>query len=709
MKKYLGKVHVEKRVAQGFLLTAVVLAVLGVFSFTSTERLIDTARLLSHTTRVINNAEQVIKAIVDIETGQRGYVITGKEEFLEPYHESAKTVDFYVNKLDSLTEGSKSQQLKIDQLRSLSHRQLAWTTQVIHARKEKFENAQKMVLAGEGKRLTDAIRKIIKNIQDEERQNFARGNTISRASLQQFQYSFVGLAVFIFFLITCLFFIINKSIKARKDVEEDLSTSVLEARDLYDNAPCGYFSVNESILITDVNQTLLRWLGFSKEELVGKVKFEELLTAESKVSFLTSFTVDFEKYKRDGYVNDLEFDFLRKDGTTFPVIVSSILLFNESEFAGSRTTVSDNTDRKRAQEELKRSNDLLFNLFEYNPASIVVSRLHDAKIINVNGVFLSSFGFDSKDEVIGKTARELNIVASPEQREELAELLKTNKIIKDFEIQAFTRQGRPFWVSTSILMMEVDGLPCLFSISLDISNRKRTEEQLKAANAELEAFTYSVSHDLRAPLRSIVGYTQILSEDYGSRFDDEGRRVMNVVIHNTKRMGQLIDDLLDFSRISRKELARAQVNMKELVENIVQELVEQENGRQLDIRVHSLESANADNNTIRQVWINLISNALKYSRNMEVTKIEIGSFEKNDQRCYYIRDNGAGFDMQYVDKLFGVFQRLHKMNEFEGTGIGLALVKTIVKRHGGYVWAEGELNKGATFYFALPSNEQIEV
>ena len=176
-------------------------------------------------------------------------------------------------------------------------------------------------------------------------------------------------------------------------------------------------------------------------------------------------------------------------------------------------------------------------------------------------------------------------------------------------------------------------------------------------------------------------------------------------------MGQLVDDLLDFSRMGRKELVRANVNMNELVQDILQELTALENGRKLNIRVMPLDPSKADLSMLRQVWTNLISNALKYSSKKEVTEIEIGSRwtdarmqDGQEEICYYISDNGAGFDMQYANKLFGVFQRLHKMNEFEGTGVGLALVKRIIQRHGGRVWAEGKINEGAKFYYTLPQN-----
>ncbi len=228
------------------------------------------------------------------------------------------------------------------------------------------------------------------------------------------------------------------------------------------------------------------------------------------------------------------------------------------------------------------------------------------------------------------------------------------------------------------------------------------ELETKKINSDLEAFSYSVSHDLRAPLRSINGYSQILIEDYAPKLDDEGNRVLSVIINNAKKMGQLIDDLLEFSRLGRQEINRSNVDVTEQVQAISSELLERETNRKIDLTIQPLGSATIDPNMMRQVWINLIGNAIKYSRNKETAVIEIGRTDQKDKAVFYVKDNGAGFDMAYMDKLFGVFQRLHKNNEFEGTGVGLALVKRIVDRHKGAIWAEAKLNEGATFYFSLP-------
>jgi signal transduction histidine kinase len=248
-------------------------------------------------------------------------------------------------------------------------------------------------------------------------------------------------------------------------------------------------------------------------------------------------------------------------------------------------------------------------------------------------------------------------------------------------------------------LMESEAEIRSFSQKLEEMVAARTEE-LQVANHELESFSYSISHDLRAPLRSIHGYMNILVEEYEGKFDDEAKRLVNIILKNGQKMGQLIDDLLAFSRLGRKELTKSVVSMNDMVINILEESRRYAN-QALDIKILPLPTAHADNAIIRQVWVNLISNAVKYSRHKEKIIIEIGSKEDGDSLIYYVKDNGAGFDMRYYDKLFGVFQRLHSENEFEGTGVGLAIVQRIIFKHGGKVWATAKVNEGATFFFSL--------
>ena len=232
---------------------------------------------------------------------------------------------------------------------------------------------------------------------------------------------------------------------------------------------------------------------------------------------------------------------------------------------------------------------------------------------------------------------------------------------------------------------------------------QRSNTQLRDANNELRAFSYSVAHDLRTPLRAISGYAQVIVEDHAAQLDAEGQRVLGRITGNAKMMAQLIDDLLALSKITYQPLHSSKINMTELARSAYRDLIELQDGRKVECEITELPPASGDASLLKQVWLNLIGNALKFTRQRADARIEIGGNVAGPEfASYYIRDNGAGFDMQYADKLFGAFQRLHRPADFEGTGIGLALVQRIVHRHGGTIWAEGKENDGAFFAFTLP-------
>jgi len=232
-----------------------------------------------------------------------------------------------------------------------------------------------------------------------------------------------------------------------------------------------------------------------------------------------------------------------------------------------------------------------------------------------------------------------------------------------------------------------------------------SNQQLQAANKELESFSYSISHDLRAPLRHIDGFAGLLAKHAGGTLDEKGNRYLATISASAKRLGQLIDELLVFSRMGRTELRHTPLNSRAMVDEVIRELQPDLQGRQVEWKIGELPSVQADPAMLRQVWANLLGNAVKYTRNRPVARIAIEQQPNGTgETVFAVRDNGAGFDMQYASKLFGVFQRLHTVNEFEGTGIGLANVHRIVQRHGGRVWAEGAVGEGATFFFSLPAN-----
>ena len=234
--------------------------------------------------------------------------------------------------------------------------------------------------------------------------------------------------------------------------------------------------------------------------------------------------------------------------------------------------------------------------------------------------------------------------------------------------------------------------------------------QLEAANKELEAFAYSVSHDLRAPLRHIDGFVELLQKNMGISLDEKNRHYLDTIADSAKKMGILIDDLLSFSRMSRSEMVNTRVDLTELANEVVEELKPETENRKIQWLIGTLPQVRADRAMLRGVLVNLISNAIKFTRPRSHARIEIGvAQESPTEITIFIRDNGVGFDMNYADKLFGVFQRLHRTEDFEGTGIGLANVRRIINRHGGRTWAEGEIDSGATFYFSLPQSSEEEL
>jgi signal transduction histidine kinase len=241
------------------------------------------------------------------------------------------------------------------------------------------------------------------------------------------------------------------------------------------------------------------------------------------------------------------------------------------------------------------------------------------------------------------------------------------------------------------------------SLAVTAEQLKLRDQQLVVTAKEMEAFSYSVSHDLRAPLRAIDGFAQILVEDYGEKLDAEGKRITSIIRASTVQMGHLIDDLLSFSRLGRQEVKKNPVAMRALADEVYQELKKAAPERKIEFTLDELPDAKADVNMMRVVWTNLLSNAIKFTSKKDAAKIEVGSQSGDGSVTYFVKDNGAGFDMKYIDKLFGVFQRLHSTEEFEGTGVGLANVKRVVERHGGSVKAEGTVGEGATFSFTLPT------
>jgi PAS domain S-box-containing protein len=379
-----------------------------------------------------------------------------------------------------------------------------------------------------------------------------------------------------------------------------------------------------------------------------------------------------------------------------------------------------NGSETRTEQDLRASELSYRRLFEAAKDGILILDVDTGRINDVNPFLFNLLGF-SRNEMIGKTVGELSPFKDIESNKIMLEKLQTDGYVRYENLPLETRDGRRIAVEFVSNVYEAGDHNVIQCNVRDITERKHAEDEicrfntelekrvvertalLEAANDELEAFSYSVSHDLRAPLRHILGFIELLQRGAGSSLSKINLGHLTTIFQSAKKMGNLIDDLLAFSRVGRAELQKQELNLGELLEETLADFRADTRRRNIVWKIHPLPSVRADRALLRMVLVNLISNAVKFTGARAGAEIEIGCVPGSGTgTVVFIHDNGAGFNQEYADKLFGVFQRLHAQDEFEGTGIGLANVQRIIHRHGGQVWAEGVVDGGATFYFSIP-------
>ena len=466
----------------------------------------------------------------------------------------------------------------------------------------------------------------------------------------------------------------------------------------------------------DVNNTFLNDTEYTRNEVIGHTALELKIWANEAERQWT-----LNEISEKGEFFGKGISFRSKTGKMIYGLVSmSVVKVNGQPF--NLSTIVNITAWKNAEEALRESEDKFKYVFDHSVIGKSITL--PSGEIHVNMAFCDMLGY--AQEELEKTKWQL--ISHPDDIEmtqrNLNLLLTGEKDSVRFIKRYIHKNGLVVWADVgTALRRDKEGNPLYFMTAINnITDRKNAEsqikklneeleqrvnlrtEQLEAANKELEAFSYSVSHDLRAPLRSVHGFTKILLEDYEAKLDEEGKRICGIISSSATQMGELIDDLLSFSRIGRSKMNPSLIDMIKMTRLVFEGMTSSSERGRINLKIGELHQVFGDVTLLGQVWINLISNAIKYTSKEITSEILIGSQLEGDVIRYFIKDNGVGFDMQYAHKLYGVFQRLHGESEFEGNGVGLAIVQRIILKHGGKVWAEAEVGKGATFYFSLPAD-----
>ena len=679
------------------------LGVVAIVSVKSIRQFVSNNRWEDHTRQVLATIADLSAEVRDAEASGRGYVISGDERFWGPFRAASTAAEAKLQELRALTSDNAAQQRRLDRLEPLAREKFAFMDKMIVAReKQGFEPAQQLVMTAQGERLMDELVQVLGAMREEENRLLASRSAAAVTSARVTTAVISCGSALAVGLVAAAGVLIRRDMSARKRAEQELERFFTLSLDMLCIAGSdGYFK--------RLSPVWTRTLGFTEAELqaipyIELVHPEDRAATEAEARTLTSgtATASFEnRYRcKDGSYRWLMW-------STAPAPDGKLLY----------ATARDITARKAAERALRDAEERLRLLVESVHEYAILTLDPKGHITSWNSGAQRIKGY-AAEEIVGQhfsrfyTPEDLQ---AEKPRRELAIATQTGRY--EEEGWRLRKDGSKFWANVVISAMrdESGDLRGFSKVTRDVTERKRTEDEirnlnaalqqhasrLEVANRELEAFSYSVSHDLRAPLRSIDGFSLALMEDYADKLEPEAKDYLQRVRAATQRMAQLIDDLLGLSRVTRSEMSRSTVDLSGMARAVAAELQTSQPERQVEFVIGDALTAEGDAPLLRVVLVNLLGNAWKFTAKRSDARIEFGTTGENGSRQFFIRDNGAGFDMTYVHKLFGAFQRLHGNGEFAGTGVGLATVQRIIHRHGGRITAEGAVDKGATFRFTL--------
>lgn len=705
---------IEVKVLAGFIVSLALLLAGGAYTYRNNVQFADSVQWVAHTQQVRGSLQSVYGALAGAEVSLRDYLLTKDEANLNEYATLSREVTKRMNEVALLTADNPAQHKNLELLRPIVAGRLDAMASALRAFSDFGLPAARAVIAVTRRtNATQDARAQIGVLDAEETRLLTTRERASggvRATMLISLLATLGVATLLFMT---LFRAIRNEMRARSDAERALRASDRYSRSILDSSPDCLGVLTLDGKLTEMTPLGMRLMDIDDFSQVAQADWVKIWKGTERTAAKAAMN-----NARNGVDGRFQGFCPTRKGVPkwWDVIVMPILGADgkpERLLAVSR----DITEERRRQDELNATNRFLDTLFESLPVMVYVKDAQTLKYIRMNRECERMTGF-TRDAMLGKTVHELMSAeeaagSDGHDREALASgLLVENKedVVDTPKFGSRTRH------TMKLAIFDDHGAArYLLGIAVDVTEQKLAEQairelnsalvakasQLESSNKELESFSYSVSHDLRAPLRAIDGFALMIEEDYAGVLDAEGLRYLSVIRDNSKRMGALIDDLLEFSRLGRLPVVTHDINVESLVREVVKEVLNgADNPPQIEIG--PLPSAQGDRGLLRQVWTNLIANAVKYSSKSGQPRIEVVGQQAASENLYSVRDNGVGFDMAYVEKLFGVFQRLHRADEFSGTGVGLAIVHRVVTRHGGRVWAEGKINDGAVFSFALP-------